>query len=481
MEAHGRRRVSASPVKAPVEVNFKANGVEGVQRGLKLVGKEAHTTQGNVKTGAQGMAGALAQMSGEMRRTNEGMKQLITSGAEMALVMGVGGPLVGALGLLGLTAYNIFSGIRKEMEETRKKMQDEVTAMVNAGNSAGLMKRAQDIMQGQPGDLGPDGKPAPFSGGLAGKRAAIAAAQAKVDRMSFGGPGYSWGKFRQAMKDLEALKAGAAEMEREYALVEAAIRNPSNGLLTRSGPLAIGVTAQAPDPVYEREMREWLAGRARQLREVGALGKPGVQLAGSPMSLGKDVIQEQLAGSQSALKDNFENLENIARDGRERLMAQMRPIGELMGDVIAAGIEKGFGGAVGAMLSGLGGMIKQFGINAFAGLTFMKTILDAIKFGAPEVGLVAAVGMIALGSLMQSAGGRMGGGGSGYGGGSSGGGGVSSGTHAQIIDRGVIGMDRLTPRTPVTANFTVIGPNDPNAIRGIDEILRRINQRGSLA
>jgi hypothetical protein len=39
----------------------------------------------------------------------------------------------------------------------------------------------------------------------------------------------------------------------------------------------------------------------------------------------------------------------------------------------------------------------------------------------------------------------------------------------------------IQQRPQVNANFTIIGPNDPNAVRGIDEILRRINQRGSLA
>lgn len=124
-------------------------------------------------------------------------------------------------------------------------------------------------------------------------------------------------------------------------------------------------------------------------------------------------------------------------------------------------------------------MVKEFGTRALAAVIAAKLVME--NFANPAVGIPAAIALIALGSAMQSYGRSGGSGGGGGGGGSYGGGGYATGSSAQIIDRGIINPGNVTPRTPINANFTVIGPNDPNAVRGIDEILRRINQNGSLA
>lgn len=460
-------------VRAPVEVNFKAFGVEQVQRGLRLVGKEgsdagklATAGTGSLKQGAQGAASALAQMSGQMKLTNEGMKQMVTSGAELALSFGVGGPLVGALGLLGLTAYNIFSGVRKEMEETRKKAAEEVAQMLNSGDQAGLMKKARDLMQGQAGDVDAAGNAAPYSRGLSTQRQKIAEAQARADKLSFGGPGFTLKALREAQATLKTLKAEAAQFEKDYAAITAAILNPANAPRLTSGPQAIGTSATAPG----KGGAATIIKQAKQTADNYAklIADAMVESAANRPKIDFTLPEIDVSGAIKSVQDSIDKINNAAQERMTRLFDIANTGARMFGDVLSAGFTDGFAAAGRAMLSGLGGMLREMGEKALAGLILAKLVKDSISTFNPALGFAGAIGLIALGTGLQALGGK-------------GGGGSSAGSSSSYSSPASAPIDTL--RFPVSASmtppsasaspsmhFTVIG-NDPKVQRDIAAIV----------
>jgi hypothetical protein len=180
----------------------------------------------------------------------------------------------------------------------------------------------------------------------------------------------------------------------------------------------------------------------------------------------------------------------------EALAIEMeRGVSKALADGIANGIEAaisshnigdGFKALTASILSGIGGMMIAAGsamIGFGALIVRFKAWLTAFNGGNI---ILTGIEMIAAGAILKGIGGSFSGGGASGGGG----GGYSGSTGlASIIDRGTINPNsysqtdaRTIPNKPtIHASFNVIGPDDPNAVRSIDEILRRIDQRGSLA
>ena len=229
----------------------------------------------------------------------------------------------------------------------------------------------------------------------------------------------------------------------------------------------------------------------------------------------REETAKSLEQSVTYAMDNFKQFEKAAPlfspDFWNRLTGFMKPqvtqeidqlakwineqIDTTIGDAIHNGFLRAFqrGGGIGAgikaltgtLLEGLGQMFVTLGEKMLLSLSLMAAIKHAIEVFLPEVGIPAAIALIALGSAMEAGGAGIAAGGGGSGGYSSG---YSSG--GTIIDRGTI--NPLTPaspvanpssivaRQPVVLNATIIGTRDPVAMRQIQELIAHANARGSV-
>jgi hypothetical protein len=174
-----------------------------------------------------------------------------------------------------------------------------------------------------------------------------------------------------------------------------------------------------------------------------------------------------------------------------------------LGDAIASGFDaafsgKGIAGAVGdfagAALRVIGGVFKQIGTQALIGLKFLEAIREGI-IAHPALGIPAAIGLIALGSALQSAGSGAGGArGASYSAAASVGYGGAGGITAPIIVNPTTSVTppvpnpaaslrsadvtSITPQRPVvvTGNY-FLGTNDPAFQRHLVETFEKAERR----
>lgn len=136
--------------RAPVSVEFKATGLDEVRNGMRLVKGEGEQGNETVARGAQRAAGAISEIAHAGEAGQRSLKELITSGSEIALTFGAGGPIIGALGLLGLTIFNIFDHARKQIEETRRTAEEELQHLRESNDLPGAAKLAAKLYSGDP-------------------------------------------------------------------------------------------------------------------------------------------------------------------------------------------------------------------------------------------------------------------------------------------------------------------------------------------
>jgi hypothetical protein len=91
---------------------------------------------------ARMMASGFEGMARTGKVAGEATKAVISSGAEMALMFGGAGPIVGAVGIAGLAIYSMFERTRKEMEETKKKALADLLAIAS---SVDVLKSAEGL------------------------------------------------------------------------------------------------------------------------------------------------------------------------------------------------------------------------------------------------------------------------------------------------------------------------------------------------
>lgn len=166
-------------------------------------------------------------------------------------------------------------------------------------------------------------------------------------------------------------------------------------------------------------------------------------------------------------------------------------------------LGEGFKALAAGFLSGFGGVLIEIGKKAVMASAIMMKIKAAIAAFAPAAGLVAGLGLIALGAAMQGGAGLIGGrsGASvGTGGGSYSAG--SAGGLPTLVDRGIIGapsatiadgLERVASGAPGVGSLGSVRPtsavqsnhytvwaigNDPAAWREIQEKLNRNARRG---
>jgi hypothetical protein len=497
-----------APLTPEVNVKFRATGTSEVQRGLKLVGSSGENAARQVGGSLRQIAGGAEMVARQGKVTGDALKQVISSGAEMAFMFGAGGPIVGALAIVGLAIYeNITGGIKAARDEARKFSQDLADLRTN-NDLAGSGKLSQRLYSGERFAVQQDGESdEAFTArrlGVVGLRSKVFGAQ-RVAQAGVSTSGQMTNAAQHAQMEyekwlpiLEAVEAKATAAAQAFdALARAEGQRAKNQVdiarqeylknypLSLSQIAAHGKTDALLDPTLD----------LMRLGQFGPNGRFGVRLTPG---------QTQSPGPLGGL-DGYRSFGLKPKDLGHTFESQFvsplaDSISKSIGDGIGAAISSGFdaafakGANIGKVsaafgasaISTLGGVFKQIGMESLLGLEFMNAIKVAITSWNPAFGIAASLGLIALGSAMQSAGGRMNANSAG-GGGSSGGGGGSS-SPPTIIDRGFISpassaigaAGSMSTRNMIVLAPTIIGPNDPNAQRGILELVRNAERRGGV-
>lgn len=151
-------------------------------------------------------------------------------------------------------------------------------------------------------------------------------------------------------------------------------------------------------------------------------------------------------------------------------------------------ISAGFAALAATMISGLGSMMVQFGTKALAAALAISKLWKFISTPGP-LGVAAALGIIAIGASLQAAGGAIFNNTSGRGGGGAGTVGGSymataPGAGGTTLPGLTFGPTMASSAASVSAMapvaVTIIGPNDPQAQRQMQELIRNANRRGNI-
>ena len=495
-----------APLAPQVDVKFKASGVEQVQRGLKLVGSTGEGTARQVGGAMRQIAGGVEQVARQGKVSGEALKGILTQGAEIAFLFGAGGAVVGALAVTGLAIYEHVTGRMKEAREEINKTRTELENLAR-GDLVGAGRRQQMLFSGDRNAIRKEGESdAEFlarARGIEGLNARIGVlgnqlpagirARAMADAQAYALGGVPW-----------SVRPGGIQAELIDLYKELSKLNPQFQLLTGiTADLAKseGERAKNAQQIAQEEYLKNLPLSPEQIAQHGAMDAlldpilkrklPGVQ----SMAIGGTLMTSKLGGEDGARTFNL-RAADIAKKFDLEFVSPLaeqiaRSIQDGIGGALSAGFDAAFakGGNIGkaasafgaSALATIGGVFKQIGVQSLIGLQFMNAIKVAITSWNPALGIAASIGLIALGSALQSAGSRMA---ENSMGGASSGSSVTS-APAQIIDRGSINPAatvgagaNATVRQPVNNYFTVIGPNDPQAQRTFRELQRASQQRG---
>jgi hypothetical protein len=501
--------VTAPPVRAPVDVTFRATGVDGVRRGLKLIGGDAELTHQRVGGAARQIAGGVEAIARTGKASGEALKQIISQGAEMAFMFGAAGPIVGAISIVGLSIYeHITKGIQEAKDEAvklnRELEQLDLTAAA---------KRQQQVFSGNPNAIrDPDERNAAFiarSGGLTGVRARIEELRPTIPQAFLDQIGKGKREFHGA--DVAGLNERAEEMGElldqltKLKSIEGQLGPIAKRLLgetvgagerTRQADNAAAAKKEADD-LREKIASQVNAGeligasdRADSLKNLGPQLLRGIVGGFTPSALGniKAEIKPILSTAQQQIAEAFAEqvqgpLENAIQGG----------LASTLSSAISDGVTAGFsgGGITGAfkaagktILAGLGGILKQMGEVWIKYGILMSGIGKALfnPFTSGPAAIAIGAALIALGSALGAVAQGRGGAGGSSAGGYAPGGGFSH--YAPIVVNPTVTATRpagsgeanaLVAGQPV--HFTIIGQHDPTVQRQILELMRRANSR----
>jgi hypothetical protein len=481
-EAAATQRSAAAHTEAAV-----ATGAHSFQLGR--LNMELGTAIGRLT----GTNTALTRLGAMIGGNALGFPQMIASMAAIGGLIWVFEKLTGRIG---------------EAAKEQKKFNEELAHMANAGESAGLKKAIQDLYFGTPyDDKNELRKPSSmvkgaFEGSIADLQAKIAEAKKRAPSLAdavaggLGAPTY----LQALQNQLDPL------LKKTNALYDAMknVRDASAeiGMLpTRTTAASPKTRSTAVTPTEEIDTLDFtgkLSGTRDRL--MARLNSHLVELEAKQDEEFEKAKQDALAGIANMRAKPAKLPVDVDTSA---IVARMKAIGQQAGDSFVAslastlsrGFEIAFAGGsgkdvfkslAGGVLAGLGTVFEQVGTAALVGLGIMQQIKDAILSFAPEVGIAAAIGLIALGAALHGAGSALtssGSGGGGYGGGYSA---PSSYTHTGYVSPAAPSgtatpAGAITARSSVTNVNYIIGPADPQAQRMFDELTRASAQRGSLA
>src|SRR4051812_20750902 len=152
---------------APVEIQIKATGVDGVQRSLRLVKSEVESVgKASTEISHSALIGfsELARGVGKVAQAGEvgafAMREFTGAAFRLGEFLGPAGPLIPIIGMVGFALYEVFHKAGDEMDTMKEKWHDTLDDMVNAGDNAKMMKQARDLVLGTPANYFQDGRDA---------------------------------------------------------------------------------------------------------------------------------------------------------------------------------------------------------------------------------------------------------------------------------------------------------------------------------
>lgn len=524
-------------MRATVGVDFRATGVDAVRNGMKQVRNDAEqATKETTKVAreAEGLSGnaifGISELSrGLSRVTMEGTASVMAMRELAGGIMRVGagfGPVAGLVGiftLLGGTIAEVFMKARKEISDTREKFVQEIGAMSNAGNASGLQQKLRDLQFGTPFTTttdkhgkqtttynGPSGiVPGAFAGGILDLEARRDQIITELGNATNSVQADMLLKQRDAIDaQLKPLLEQAKQLSQ--ALLNLASRPASTGMLpfkiTAQGPKALAKDAKDAAKLIDdvmamiaKEQRpgvsaiitpemagDLAANQAKQIFDLVKKYNPAVNdsLKGLGGLSGVHATAAKVDWNAVFSTDALESAKSVKELG-DKIQTQFS---DMIGKSISQGIQDGikshslsaaFDGMAKGVLAGLGSIMIEVGEKALASMAFIKTISTSIAGMNWEVGVPAALGLIALGSVLESAGSSSSRSAS-VASGSFGGPGAYVGAPITVnpASLSMPNTKGLSPVTPVTLNATIIGKNDPQAQRELAEMLDLASRRG---
>lgn len=477
----------AGGAEAQVNVNFRANGIEGVRRGMALVGSSADATAQKFGMASRQMAMGLETVARTGKVAGEGLRQVVAQGAEMAFMFGAGGPIVGALGILGLAFFNVFKRARDEMEQTRIKAIEELERMTRAGDVVGLKAL---IAAKTTGEVGAIRRPGESDEEWRARSQGSRGVQSRISTIQ----GMLATRVNERGQTLTVDESIAGPLRREMnRLIEL------RGELVAAAAMAQRQLATAQgvsDAAYAGGLSPIL-GPGRTPGVSG--GIPGVSTSGNRFGdmVGSRPMSGMSLGDSAILPlrpDYWKQMQIQVQ------LAFQKNFAEPMRDMIEGGFAEGLGASITAAFTsafsggGISGALQAFGRSALGALggifsqmgqawisygviakSLVPTLLNPITSGGAAIAIGAA--LVALGATLSTIGqGRGGGGGGGSGSA------ASAYSSASVIDRGLINpassLGGVNARQPVTVYATIIGKNDPNAQRDLMAMITAAQRRG---
>lgn len=511
-------------------VQIEAIGVDKVKRALREVEGEAQragrgiagatSTAGPTKfaASARTMAAGLGQVAASGEIAGAGMKQIVIQGSQMALLFGVGGPIVGGIGLVALGIFNMFQRTRKEISDTARTARAELRSLSLSSGSDLLVELYSGDFTADPGS--------PAALGIGGSKARLAAVQ-----RSIAAAGTTSATDVMTGQTTTASAASAALLQEEKKLI--AFLDQTEGRYNR---IRVRVNELAAAEVERTGIaaREDVRAKAsaRAMRDVEKAREAEARLA-TDIALAFSNAEYQLRGLNIAedinlsivRKANAERERQRREFDRQRRDAYLNPdqgtgpfvlpagglqadkteqwlavvdqqfahmgqeIGLTFADGISNGLHEAFsgGGIIGGfkalgktVLAGLGSIFTQMGQSLLQYGLVMKGLLPALSnpFTSGFAAIAAGVALMALGGLLGGiTQGRGGAGGTGsfrepY----------SYARSGDLVQIKLVGTQKSAASDIVPSynmfNVTLIGENDPAAAAALRRMVNTDKRRG---
>lgn len=275
---------------------------------------------------------------------------------------------------------------------------------------------------------------------------------------------------------------------------KAASSRPVVGMGNRTNLPKVTVTADRPRPATPRPGtgRASGPGNVRSTVDVAPGRLSGIRTGNIGASgVGAFDNMAAIEANMAAFSEAVQPLMNTAQGMGIALVDSFA--NGITAAVQSGSIGEGFKELGRSLIGGLGAMVRDFGVQSLMASTLMEKLFASLAAFLPGGAIGASVGLIALGSVMVGLAGR--GARSSFGRTNTG---IDRGaaTSSTITERGSIGLPSsifggATPASGisgsvaaagnmVTVNATIIGPNDPNAQRQMQELMKRASARGAV-
>lgn len=493
------------PNPTEIAVALKATNLEQVQAALATVRSDVQRTatasadaSAKVTASASDVAAANTRVAQGFQLALSKLQEVGTLGSaslsgvagsamQLATVFLPGGVLGGAVATLTGHIIRMFITSREEMQKTREKFEAELSRMAGASESGKLQTMAEQMWRGQY-----NVKSGQYENGVA---ALLAERQRYRDEPNKILGGMELNAFNRRKLVIDGEKVTVEELIKRYELLAKAIMDlpgarSSLGALPAVATKVGGKTTDAKAPGFfdDVNISPWGRGSAIDTTEKRQTGREfsdrgEVSLAGGAAQVASnDKITREMMEALRA------RLEAVKKEG-ERRAAE---VGGVLGTGVAAGfaaavqhgnLGEGFQALTGAFMAGFGAMLVQIGEKGLAASELVKGLVEALSKLDGTSGILASLGLIALGGILQGLGGRT----------SSqssvpvgaGPGAVGAAGGGTVINRGTIGASSLTLATAGTipagttpVSVTVIGSDDPRAQADIMRIVTKARARG---